>query len=68
MSVIAASNAEAPIPTPWASIGLLVLGTTVLGVAARVDTSAHVRAGRRPARVLFGFGLACLVASLIAGM
>lgn len=66
--VIAATSGEAPVPTPWASIGLLVLGIALLGLAARVDTSAGVHAGRRPAVVLFAFGLALLVASVLVGL
>ena len=68
MSVIVASNVEAPPPTPWASIGLLVLGVALVGLAARADTSPHRRAGRRLALVLFVIGVASLVASVLVGI
>jgi hypothetical protein len=59
-----------PPSTPWASIGLLVLGLVLFYAAARVDTAPrlHDRVSRALSKVLFLLSGASLAAAVVAGV
>ena len=69
--MLAASSDSAPLPTPWAAFGLLILGVALVGLAARADPIPQAGApGRRRATalVLAALGVASLAASVVAAM
>ncbi len=59
---------QAPLATPWASIGLMVLGLALFYAAAAIDTGPPVRFRRALTRLLVLLSGASLVGAVVSGV
>lgn len=59
---------QTPMPTPWGSIILLIVGLALFYAAAATDTGPATRLRRPVSRLLFLLSGASLAGSVIAGV
>ena len=59
---------QTPPPTPWASIGLLILGLLLFNGAARIDIGPPVRFRRALTRLAVALSVASFAAAIAVGV